>query len=812
MVIMFRFYIIRSLFLLAAAIATIPLPAQTTTDHYIVELTEAPAADHFKNRPHGVRPALAEVLQHRESVRQGQVVIRGRVEREGATIHDSVQVVANALSVSVPAGKVDALSKLPGVKRVFKARKFEAQLDHAAVVHAVDQVWAKLGLDQAGAGIKIGLLDTGLDNGHAGFTSATLQVPAGFPKTNAASDAAFTNNKVIVARSYVNLLDSQDVDYSARDHIGHGTATAMCAAGVKTTGPLGPISGMAPAAYVGNYKIFGTPTYNDYANDAAILKALDDAVSDGMDIISMSVGSLLASRLADDTEVAAIERASALGVLVVLSAGNGSADRDIFSPNSISSPGTAPSAITVGASKNERDFASSAKVSDGSQYAAIDSATTPFSGQVSGQLVDVSQLDTNGLACQALPSGKLTGKIAFILRGSCTFDVKLANAQQAGAIGALVFAPQSAPDAITMGTQTSTLGSQMVSYADGVKIKAALAADPNLTATLSFPLGPIAVDPFRVALFSSRGPNVDSGIKPDLLAVGATVYTATQSYDLNGDMYAASGYGIYDGTSFAAPIAAGAAAVLKAARPGLTAAQYRSLIVNSAMPIATSPSVQSSGAGELNLLRAINSTVAMSPVSVSFGAGTDIVKASKGLTLYNIGTASDTYTITVMPRVDGPAPAVDNATLSIAGGSNAQLSVSFTAAFLAPGAYEGFVNIKSANTGFEANVPYWYAVSSNTAAYITILDYLSNPPRASSLQQDAIFFRVTDASGIPLSNINPSAVCTSGGCSVLGVNNYNSEVPGLFSVDVRMGRSRATDNVFEITAGNVTYDVTITTN
>ena len=120
MVIMFRFYMIRSLFLLAAAIATIPLPAQTTTDHYIVELTEAPAADHFKNRPHGVRPALAELLQHRESVRQGQGVIRGRVEREGATIHDSVQVVANALIVSVPAGKVDALSKLPGVKRVFK--------------------------------------------------------------------------------------------------------------------------------------------------------------------------------------------------------------------------------------------------------------------------------------------------------------------------------------------------------------------------------------------------------------------------------------------------------------------------------------------------------------------------------------------------------------------------------------------------------------------------------------------------------------------------------------------------------------------
>ena len=452
MVIMLRATAMRFLFLISAAIAAIPLPAQTTTGHYIVELSDAPAADHFRHRPNGVRPATAELSQHRESVRRAQSAVRSRVEQEGATIHDSVQVVANALIVSVPANKLEALTKLPGVKRVFKARQFKPLLDHAAVVHAIDQVWAQLGLDQAGAGIKIGLLDTGIDNGHPGFKSAMLQVPPGFPKTNAATDADFTNNKVIVARSYVNLLDSQDVDYSARDRVGHGTATAMCAAGVKNNGPLGSISGMAPAAFIGSYKIVGTPGYNDGANDAAILKALDDAVTDGMDIINMSIGSLLASRLVDDPEVAAVERASALGVLVVLAAGNGSADREIFSPNSIASPGTAPSAITVGASMNERKFSSSASLSDGSQFIAVDSATSPASGQVSGQLVDVAQFDTNGLACQALPADKLSGKIAFILRGTCTFDTKLANAQQAGAIGALVYTSQSAPDAFTMGT------------------------------------------------------------------------------------------------------------------------------------------------------------------------------------------------------------------------------------------------------------------------------------------------------------------------------------------------------------------------
>lgn len=805
----------RTLFLLAAAIVSIPLPAQTQTDRYIVELNDAPAADHFRNRANRARPALAEISLHREAVRRGQRTVRTRIEREGATIHDSVQVVANALIVSVPADKVDALSNLPGVKRIFKARQFRPLLDHAAVVHAVDKVWAKLGIDQAGAGIKIAILDTGIDNGHAGFQSPTLQMPAGFPKTNADSDVAYTNNKVIVARSYVNLLDSQDVDYSARDRMGHGTATAMCAAGVSNAGRLGTISGMAPAAFVGNYKIFGTPNYNDTSNDAAILKAFDDAVADGMDVISMSVGSMIASRLADDAEVLAVERASSLGVLVVLSAGNGSADEAVFQPNTISSPGTAPSAITVGASRNSRDFATLALLSDGSQFQAIDSATSPRSGQITGQLLDVAAIDSNGLACQPLPAGKLDGTIAFILRGTCTFDTKLTNVQQAGAVGALVYSAASSPDAVIMGTQTSNLGSQMVNSADGLKIKAALTANPDLNATLSFTPGPVTVDASRIANFSSLGPNVDRGIKPDLLAVGTSVYMGTQSYDPNGEMYDSNGYIVENGTSFSAPIVAGAVAVLKSARPGLSAAQYRSLIVNNAVSFSSSQTVQNSGTGLLNLLQSINSTVAISPVSLSFGAGGSIFETSKSLTLSNLGTASDTYTITVMPRGAGPVLTLDNSALTIAGGGTARLNVGFAAADLENGAYEGFLNIKSANTGFEANVPYWYAVASDTPKRITILQYLEpsqKAPRAGSLQPDAILFRVTDASGLPISNIRPSATCTTGGGSVLVVHNYDSDVPGMFGIDVRMGSKRATANVFEIKAGDLTYDVTITTN
>jgi len=808
---MFRITAMRTWTLLAV-LAVGPAWSQAKTAHYIVELSDAPAAEHFKGRPHGTRPALSEIAAHRETVRSGQAGVRKLVEQAGAKVHDSTQVASNTLIVSIAADKVDSLSKLPGVSRVYKAREFKPLLDHAAIVHAVDQAWLQVGIDKAGAGIKIGMIDSGVDNSHPGFQSAALQMPSGFPKANADTDLLFTNSKVIVARSYVSLLDSRDIDYSARDRVGHGTASAMCAAGVTNGGPNGSITGMAPAAYIGSYKVFGTPTYNDGATDAAILKALDDAVADGMDVINLSLGYPIASRLSDDTEVAAVERISSLGIIVVAAAGNGTVDTWAFSPNAIMSPATAPSVIAVGASENEREFVSTVKLPDGTTYIAINSQTSPTSGQVSGPLADVAQFDPSGQACSALPSASLAGKIALVARGVCTFEVKLANVQAAGAMGALVYSTQASPDAVSMAVSSTQLGSQMVSYTDGIAIKGLLAANPGLSVTLIFSPSPFPMNALQVGLFSSRGPNVDNSIKPDLLGVGINVSTAAQAFDDNGELYDPSGYTVTQGTSFASPIVAGSAAVLKAARPGLTVEQYKSLLVNSAAAVPSSPSVQSSGAGELNLMRALNSTLAIAPVSASFGAGTSSIQSSGRLSVTNLGTAPDTFSISVTPRGDGPAPVVDSGSLTIAAGATAPLTLSFAATGLAAGAYEGFVNITSNTSGFVSRVPYWYAVSSNIPANIVVLDMLAAPPPSGTTQLGAVYFRVCDAAGLALSNIKPTATVTSGGGSILGINNNNSLAPGLYSLDVRMGPKRKTDNVFHIVAGDATYDITITTN
>ena len=119
--------------------------------------------------------------------------------------------------------------------------------------------------------------------------------------------------------------------------------------------------------------------------------------------------------------------------------------------------------------------------------------------------------------------------------------------------------------------------------------------------TLQFNLGPAYANPAQLASFSAKGPNVDLAIKPDLVAVGVNMYTAAEKLDPNGGVYSSTGYAVEQGTSFSTPLVAGAAALVKAARPGLTSAQYRSLLVNSADPAflvpGTPATVQQAGGG-----------------------------------------------------------------------------------------------------------------------------------------------------------------------------------------------------------------------
>ncbi len=808
---------------LPLALAAAELPGR-----YIVELADRPAAGRLAGRQRRmVRDD--EMATHRAQVRFAQRAVRASVEAEGGVVMGSVDTVANALFVRMPAQAAQKLAALPGVLRVRPERTFKLLLDRAVVVDRVIDAWTLVGIDHAGLGAKIGIIDTGIDNGHPGFQDPSLPVPAGFPKFNDPSDRAFTNNKVIVARSYADLFGAFDPDPSARDHSGHGTGVAMTAAGVTNAGPRATITGVAPKAYLGSYKVFGSPGVNDSASESAVLTAIDDAVADGMDVINMSLGDNLPSLLTNDSEVLAIENAAAMGVIVVVAAGNSGPDL-----HTVSTPSTSLAAISVGATANDRKFSAFAIVG-GTQFVSLPGSGPAPAAAITAPVKDTADIQSDGLACLPFSPGSLEGKIALILRGVCLFTDKIANVAAGGAVGALVYTDANRPDAIVMQVDAQTLPATMVSNGDGVRIKQMVAATPGISATLDFTLQATFEDPRQLADFSSKGPNVDGSIKPDMVAVGKDVYTAEQSFDPNGDVFNADGYGSLDGTSFASPMVAGGAAVVKAARPGLLAAQYRSLLINTAAPAFSVPGVpahlQEAGAGQMDLAAALTATSTVVPSSLAFGIGPADAQVTRSLTLANVGSTTETFLLSFEPLDSIPgfiAPGSRTAeaialslptpgrrpvlTLSTArvtlhpGASNA-ITVTLTGTGLGTGAHEGFLRITGTNSGLETRVPYWYGVPSGIPVNITVLDS-ADGQFAGSFVPEAILFRVTDAAGITAVT-TPHAKIISGGGSVTGVVSLNLIYPGVYGVSVRLGTTPGA-NVFRITAGTQTNDVTLT--
>ena len=200
------------------------------------------------------------------------------------------KMVLNAVFVVAPSSRLDELKALPGVKGVVAGRTYHLNLNKAVGLVNAPAAWTAVGgVQSAGAGIKIAMIDTGIDQTHPAFQDSTLTVPAGFPicktafpngtEASIANCSAYTNHKVIVARSYAALdaagsdpanpaPDSTPDDYTPRDRVGHGTGTGSAAAGVSNTGPEGiTFNGVAPKAFLGNYKVFGSPGVNGGATE-----------------------------------------------------------------------------------------------------------------------------------------------------------------------------------------------------------------------------------------------------------------------------------------------------------------------------------------------------------------------------------------------------------------------------------------------------------------------------------------------------------------------------------------------------------------
>jgi hypothetical protein len=893
------------LFLTFAAFAA----AQRIPGRYIIELKSEPAAAITAAKGTHYSATDADVQARRVRLQAEHDAMEAKIQVLGGNVTHHYTTLINGMAVTLTEQGVANVRQMPEVKSVTPVQRHHLLMDQAVSAHRINQAWQTLSGGQAGAGagIKIGILDCGVDNTHPAFANFATPLPTGFPIfTGGMATASNVNNKVIVTRIYSDVAGGVDnTQTDGNDYCQHGTTVAGVAAGVSTDpgfAGIAPLSGVAPGAWIGNYKV--AEDTQGASDDVTFLSGLEDAVSDGMNVVNYSSGySIYAPTDEAGPDASAIAQAVANGVVFVSAAGNsGPAGDGYFGSGigTVSAPAASPAAIAVGAIENQRFFWYGA-TAGGTAHYGIPSAEELQAfvyvyGDTTGTMVDVATLtsDTGGYACSALPANSLNNAIALIQRGpqtaGCTFQTKLNNAQNAGAVGAIIYdyssrayfdyalsggdvteyqlgyadAPvDSSGNALlvewSMGN--ATLPSVMVSQADGQALKAAAgsAADIDFDGKT-----PLAYPNNVLADFSSLGPTPLGNLKPDVVAVGDwLVAPSTSQYEISGceaigsndncylpytfldspftlDYFYQFGYGqLFDdgaGTSFASPMVAGSAAVLMAAKPGLSSAQYRSLLTNGAVELDLYPGTsvafpQYAGGGKLDLLGSLQAgltsvpaTVNFVPIAVSTGGSSSFVGAkdtaaassaiSEAVTVTNVGASADTFSV-VVNSIDGIAvPAVSSASLTLAAGASTKITVSIPGS-PAAGQYHGFIVVSGTQGQTPLRIPYWYGVAGAAASTFGLYSPSTDPPSCT----DYIDFRLLDANGMPVtSSGTPTVTTTSPLASVVSVypvSDYLGDyfptdyLPGTFEAQVATGRPDINgNNVFTITSGSFTYNVT----
>jgi uncharacterized protein (TIGR03437 family) len=798
---------------------------------YALVLEDPPVAQKAQSR---VALQSNEAQAHLQKVRGAQSRVLAELARRKVRVASTSQILVNAVFVRIAPQDSDALKNIPGVKWIQYLPPVKPLLNTAVGLVGVPDAWKAIGGSaNAGAGVRIGIIDTGIDQNHPGFRDDGFTPPSGFPK----GDTGYTNNKVIVARSYVSMMSYTDAerstpdDLSPRDRQGHGTAIAMIAAGVQNTGPLGTITGVAPKAFLGNYKVFGSPGVNEYTFADVWIAALTDAFTDGMDIVTLSLGEgdpaffgpldqdSAACDGVCDVRTNAVEVASSRGTLVVAAAGNGgNVGLRSVTLNDLTSPGTAPSALTVGASRNSHLLYQTVRVNGSSlgDLHGLMGDGPKLTAPITAPLKDVATTGNDGLACKALSAGSLTGAIALIQRGTCLFADKVMFARAAGATGVLFYQSEGNEDATgRMYVQNTDIPAVMIGNSDGKAVKAYLSNNSSATVTIDPAIA--AGNNARVntvAAFSGRGPSLgnfaatrDFALKPELVAPGTDIYTATQKLDPNSDTYNATGYTTVNGTSYAVPFAAGVAAMALAKNPTLRQqpGRLKSAVVNTATPdLQGGVHVTDAGAGKLNAADAVNVTATLEPAAISFGPVPALLPVTRNLTLTNVGSSTATFQLTVrqLTSDSNAHVTVSQSSVNLSSLQSQIVTVSLTGIRPAPGAYEGFIDVTG--SGPALHLPYLYLVgdgipydifATQNAAFVA-------PPNDFGW---AISFRLVDRYGVPVANETASFGIQSGGgkFNALGGDNATDRL-GNARVFIDMGASG--DQVFTGTAGGLTQE------
>jgi subtilisin family serine protease len=605
-----------------------------------------------------------------------------RANAPKAKVTGEFDLALNAVSVQLNGVSLTTIASAPMVQRAEYEGLYYPTVDDPDLdlIQAME-AWAAGGGSSAnaGEGVKVAIVDSGIDVNHPCFDDA------GYDPQTQLGDHAFTNNKVIAAKVFNNKTPSRGFTPEAINaHGTHVAGTVACNFGTPAVvnGVAIPhaISGVAPRALLGNYNVFPANVGNARSED--ILNALETAYADGFDIANMSLGGG-ASGIQDLLTIA-VDNLDQANMVVAVAAGNSGPGH-----YTVESPGSAARALTAGAATVGHIIATPITV-DGVTAAGVAGEFATVSGNLTAPLGVVSGAGVNGLntACASLPAGSLTGKIALIARGTCTFSTKIRNAQTAGAIAVLV-SNNVAGDGIGMaqdGTPNQpTVPAYNVSMTDAAALKL---HDTEATTISATPAYLITGNDDFMAGFSSQGPtDVDFRVKPDVVAPGVNVLSSIPVSFCGG----APCFAFFQGTSMATPHLAGSAAIVRWLHPDWSAAQVRSAIVNTAdqgvlkksssATGALETDINVIGAGRENLLSAVNAQVALDPVSVSFGA----VPSGSGQTktfevvLTNLSSASTTFDVAVGAGDASVAYSVSPSSLTLASGASGNVTVTMSA-------------------------------------------------------------------------------------------------------------------------------------
>jgi minor extracellular serine protease Vpr len=626
-----------------------------------------------------------------------------------AQVRRNYTVLLNGMAVELPATQLAKAAKLSFAHKLYPSYRYTLALNRSPDLIGAGALASAGG--GTGEGMQIAVVDDGVDQANRFFDPAGFSYPPGFPK----GGEKWTTPKVIVARAFVGAGADERSRLAVDPRASfHGTHVAGIAAGnAGTTAPAGAdhpetpgLSGVAPRAQIGNYRVFNVPTpVGHVGNTPEIIAAFEAAVKDGMDVINFSGGGPQTDPQSDAL-VEAVRNVAAAGVVPVISAGN---DRDEYGLGSAGSPGTAPDAISVAALSSAHVYAPALAVTAPGAPAPLTripfvrtAGPAPPVGWVSNDqpLVDVgTTMGTDGKPVPrnlcgppgnldggqtTLPAASLAGAIALVSRGTCTFALKAERVKEAGAIGIVVVDNRSG-EANGIPVQLAVPGG-MIADLDGEQLRAFLAASGGRT-TVRIGRDPQELATGRsgvVTSFSSGGlTSFGHLLKPDVGAPGGQILSATLPP-------AGGPFAVFDGTSMAAPHIAGAAALLLQRHPGWTAHQVKSALVSTAAPAWADSArtieapVLTAGSGQASLVAANDPKLFTDPVSLSYGdLNVNHGSASRSLLLAiaDAGDGAGTWSVEVRPQSQtaGLELLVPGA-ITLAPGASAQVPVTARAA------------------------------------------------------------------------------------------------------------------------------------